>query len=386
VIIAGASVSGLSAAEKAASAGASVLILEDDLEVGNPCKCDGLVSVNAMQQMGVTLDSTLIQNEIKKARLHSPGDVIVELEASRQKVIVLDRRILDLQLARRAYQAGAQILLGQRVKSFANMNEGVSVHTSEGELQTEVAIDGSGPGSLIPDNKDLIMQAARYEVHGNWFDEHTVELYFDSDKFPGFFAWLIPIAADKAKVGAAGHGINAFRALDHFLEEWGAHYVVQKTAAPIVVDGPIASFTSGRVMKVGDAAAQSKPTTAGGIYTGGVAGAMAGTSAAEASLNHNVGALVEYEKLWRDRFEWEFSVMRRARGILAGLDNRMLDKLFKALKESRIPEILSEEGDFDLHAHSIMRLFRERSIYKVLGVLAASQITSLTSMILKKGR
>jgi len=386
VIIAGGSVAGLSAAAKAASAGARVLILEDDLEIGIPCKCDGLVSVNAMEQMGVRLDSNLVQNDIWAAKLHSPGGITLNLDASKQRVVVLDRQRLDLQLAEQAYRAGADVLLGQRVMSFNDNGEGVTVYTRQGEMQAKIAIDACGPSSLLPENRSLIMQAARCELYGDWFEDHTVELYFDHDQYPGFFAWVIPVSAQKAKAGVAGHGINPFRALDRFLAERGKHYVVQKTAAPIVIDGPISSFTSGRVAKAGDAAAQSKPTTAGGIYTGGIAGVLAGRYAAEAALHDEPGALLEYEKLWRKQFEWEFSVMRMARRIVSGLDNRVLDKLFKALGESRMLEILSEQGDFDLHAQSIMKLFREKSIYKVLGVVAAAQVTGMASAMLGRGR
>ena len=41
-----------------------------------------------------------------------------------------------------------------------------------------------------------------------WIDPDTVELYFDADKYPGFFAWVIPLGDNKAKIGVAGIDIN----------------------------------------------------------------------------------------------------------------------------------------------------------------------------------
>ena len=59
VIIAGGSVSGLFAAREIAFRGHSVLVLEEDSEIGTPEHCGGLVSIDAMRNLGVVPRSSI---------------------------------------------------------------------------------------------------------------------------------------------------------------------------------------------------------------------------------------------------------------------------------------------------------------------------------------
>ena len=60
----------------------------------------------------------------------------------------------------------------------------------------------------------------------------------------------------------AGRAINAMPLLEKFLEQKGKHSIIRKVFAPIWVNGPVERFVSKNVVTVGDAAGQSKPTTA----------------------------------------------------------------------------------------------------------------------------
>ena len=59
-------------------------------------------------------------------------------------------------------------------------------------------------------------------------------------------------------------------------------------------------------MIVGDAAGQAKPTTAGGIFSCGMAGILAGRAISEAIQTGKSSSLMNYEKQWRDKFGKEF--------------------------------------------------------------------------------
>jgi len=85
---------------------------------------------------------------------------------------------------------------------------------------------------------------------------------------------VIPTRRDEAKVGVAGKGINAAAVLEDFLEHKGKHSAIRKIFAPIWVKGPIKEFVTRNVVTIGDAAGQSKPTTAGGIYSCGIGGIL----------------------------------------------------------------------------------------------------------------
>src|ERR1051325_3893544 len=108
VVIAGGSVSGLLAAREVAAKGLSVVVLEDDTEIGTPEHCGGLVSIDGIQNLGIVPSNESIQNNIKYAKISSPSKSF-ELNAEKQKVIVLDRRVFDKQIAFQAQKMEQKI-------------------------------------------------------------------------------------------------------------------------------------------------------------------------------------------------------------------------------------------------------------------------------------
>ena len=53
VVIAGGSVSGLLCAREIANSGYSVLVIEEDHEIGTPDHCGGLVSIKGLEELGI---------------------------------------------------------------------------------------------------------------------------------------------------------------------------------------------------------------------------------------------------------------------------------------------------------------------------------------------
>ena len=333
VITIGGSVSGLLAAKGIAEAGFTVQLLEEDLEIGIPERCDGLVSMKCLETIGIAPTNRVIQNIIKRAILYSPSGLTIELDASRQRVLVLNRSQFDRELAKIASRSGVDIKVGNRVTNKIEKDGKVRVE-SKSDIQTAKWVVNAAGCSSLPD-KNKTLQAAKFEVIGNWFDRDRIEIYFNQIKSPGYFIWVIPISSDSAKIGVAGNGVNQFKILDEFIASKGGA-VVKKTAAQIVVGGPIDNFLSGRIVSVGDAAGQAKPTTGGGIYSGGVGGMLAGKYLGESLSSGDPSKVKEYEQDWRNLFSREFGLLFRARRILERLDNTNIDKIFKAVLSSDI--------------------------------------------------
>jgi flavin-dependent dehydrogenase len=108
VVVAGGSISGLLAAREVASANNSVAVFEEDAEIGTPQHCGGLVSVEGLKRLRIVPGRSVIEGKIKEARLSSPSySFIINSEA--QKVISVDRRLLDKQVALQAQKMGAEI-------------------------------------------------------------------------------------------------------------------------------------------------------------------------------------------------------------------------------------------------------------------------------------
>src|SRR5574340_1075602 len=222
VVVAGGSVAGLLCAREIDKKNHSVLVIEEDYEIGTPEHCGGLVSVPAMDEIGIIPMRSTLDNKVRTALISSPSGKSFVLDARPQQVIVLDRREFDKQIAHQAKVNGAEI----RVRTSLREITKDGVRTSDGEIKCKIVVDARGVSSLIHKDRTGILQSAQYEVFADWVDKEKVEVYLDQEKYPGFFAWIIPTRRDEAKVGVAGRGINSAVALEDFLKRKGRYSTV----------------------------------------------------------------------------------------------------------------------------------------------------------------
>jgi len=374
VIIAGGSVAGLLCAREVANRGHSVLVLEEDYEIGTPEHCGGLVSISALEELGIVPHRKTLAHNIETADIFSPVGKKFSIESKNQNVVEINRRELDKQIALQAKKNGAEI----RVKtSFKGIIVG-GINTSDGKIDCKIIVDARGVSALINKDRTGILSSAQYEVYADWIKKGKVEVYFDQKKYPGFFAWVIPSSDGIGKVGVAGKGINASDAIQEFLSRKGNSSTIRKIFAPIWIKGPIKKFVSKNIVIIGDAAGQSKPTTAGGIYSCGMGGIFAGRAISKYLKTENENDLDEYQKLWTKKFGREFEKQLLARKILERLDNDAINKLF----DSVTPEILKEisnKDDFDFHTSSIIKLLGVKGSFKAAKIIMTNEMKNLLS-------
>ena len=360
VLIAGGSVAGLTTARECSSNGNSTIVIEEDHEIGTPEHCGGMVSLSGLQKLGLMLDSNNFQNAVPIARIRSKS-ASFEMSAEKQNVIVVDRRGLDKQIAKQAEDAGAQIRTRCTFKSIAKKESKYTIKTSDGEIECKYFVDAKGLGSLKDASQNGILASAQFEVYAKWIEGKTVEILFDSDKYPGFFMWIIPMGDGRGKIGVAGKGINTSVALHEFIRSKGEKYsIIRKIFAPIWIGGPKSQFVFDRTLIVGDAAGQTKPTTAGGIFSCGMGGVLAGQAISNAIEKNDDTLLYEYEKSWKSMFQKEFQSMLIARKVLERLDNKAIDGIFSSISKKAITDV-SNFSDFDFHS-SALSLFLKTKI------------------------
>jgi digeranylgeranylglycerophospholipid reductase len=372
VVIAGGSVAGLFCAREVAKAGHSVLVIEEDFEVGTPEHCGGLVSASGLEDLGIIPSTKTLDSQIQKAQLCSPSGTTLDINAKKQNVIVINRRELDKQIAHQAQKNGAEIKVRISLKE-TKPNQAV---TSAGTFDCKILVDARGVSSIIQKDRTGTLQSAQYEIYADWIQKGLVEVDFDSEKYPGFFSWVIPAASGIGKVGVAGKGINAIQAIEKFLESKGKHSTIRKVFAPIWVNGPIDDFVSGNTVIVGDAAGQSKPTTAGGIYSCGVGGVLAGKAISSYLESKNPDDLKAYQKLWNQKFGKEFEKQLFARKMLERLDNPTIDKIFSAITPEMISDI-SNNDDFDFHTTAIVKMLGLKGSLKIAQTIFGGEIRKL---------
>ncbi len=374
VVIAGGSIAGLLCAREVANNGHSVIVIEEDSEIGTPEHCGGLVSISGLENLGVIPQRKTIEHIIESAEIFAPGGKSFEINSAKQKVAAIRRRELDKQIAHQAQKNGAEI----RVRTSFNEAIGDKVKTSEGNIKCKIVVDARGVSSLIHKDRFGILSSAQYEVYSDWIKKGKVEVYFDQEKYPGFFAWIIPSAEGMGKVGVAGKGINASQAIEKFLSARGNYSVIRKIFAPIWVKGPIEQFVSNKIVTIGDAAGQSKPTTAGGIYSCGMGGILSGRAISKFLDSEKLSVLEEYQKNWKEKFGKEFEKQLLARKILERIDNKTIDKLFETITPEIVKDI-SEKDDFDFHTGSLVKLLGLRKSLKVAQTILGGEIKNILS-------
>jgi len=372
VVIAGGSISGLLTAREIARNGNSVLVLEEGFEIGTPDHCGGLVSKTALNNLGINPSQKTFDSTINSAQIFSPSGKNITINSKNQNVIVVSRRELDKQAALQAQKLGAEIMVNT---SYVKKTDS-GVKTSIGNINCKVVVDCRGVNALLNNDRDGVLQSAQYEVYGDWIQDGKVEVYIDQKKYPEFFGWIIPSDNGIGKVGVAGKEINVSKTMENLLSSKGNHSIIRKIYAPIWIKGPIKKFTSENMVIVGDAAGQAKPTTAGGIYSCGMGGIIAGKTITKFLETKQISDLEEYQKTWINKFGKEFEKQTIARKLLRRLDNDSIDKLFNQITPEIIKEI-SEKDDFDFHTSSIIKMLGLKNSVSVAQTIIGGEIKKL---------
>lgn len=374
VVVAGGSVAGLLCAREIAAGGFSVLVIEEDYEIGTPEHCGGLVSIAGLEELGIIPFRKTFDHMIESAEITAPNGNSFTINSKNQKVVEISRRELDKQIAFQAQKNGAVIKVRT---SFQEITD-TGIRTNDEVIDCKILVDARGVSSLIHKDRTGILSSAQYEIYADWIKKGKVEVIFDQEKYPGFFAWIIPSSESKGKVGVAGRGINVSETLDKILEEKGNYSTIRKIFAPIWIKGPITKFVEGKTVTVGDAAGQAKPTTAGGIFTSGMGGVYAGQAISKFLKTNNREELEEYQKKWTERFGKEFEKQVLARKVLERIDNKTINKLFESITPEIIKEI-SEKDDFDFHTGSIVKLLGVKGSIKTAQALIGGELKKILS-------
>ena len=371
-MVAGGSVSGLLCAREIAGNKNTVLVIEEDYEIGTPEHCGGLVSTSGLEKLGIIPFGKTFDHLIESAKIYAPNGNSFSIDSKKQKVAEISRRELDKQIAHQAQKNGAVIKVRT---SFQELTD-EGVRTNEGEIRCKIFVDARGVSSLVQKDRTGILLSAQYEIYADWIKKGRVEIFFDQEKYPGFFAWIIPSGEGKGKVGVAGRGIKVAETLDEFLEKKGRYSTIRKIFAPIWIKGPIKKFVEHKTVIIGDAAGQSKPTTSGGIYTSGMGGVLAGRAISNFLQSGNEPDLDEYQKQWTKQFGEEFEKQIMARKILERIDNGTINKLVGSITPEMTKEI-SEKEDFDFHTGSIIKLMGFKGSVRTTGIIIEGELKKL---------
>jgi geranylgeranyl reductase family protein len=350
----------------------SVLLLEENFEIGKPVQCSGLVSPRVIEMSGLKE----WHNVIRAVEFLSPGGNTLSLKGDDPKGYVIDRSALDLHLAEAAGRTGAEMMLGASFTSAERMGDSLRISFSyRGETQfveTGLLVGADGVSSAVGRRFGLtrfreIISCIQTDAVSDGLEEgDAVRLYFGRDIAPGFFAWAIPAGGFvRIGLGISGGVMPANGYFEKLLNRLGIKRTLNVTAGPIPV-GNRGRLADDNVMIIGDAAGQVKPISGGGIFTGMAAGKLAAEVAIGALETGDTSRkyLSKYENRWRKGVGRELDRAALVRKIFLQMSDDKLDQLFGILDSSRLREVMST-GDIDFPTElSPLMLSREPALWR----------------------
>ena len=359
VIIVGAGPIGGATAEALARASLRVALLEEHPSVGLPNHCSGLVSPRTLDLVG-GIPEGMEPARFSSARIWGPGGQTLWLRSNSVQAVAIDRTQFDQLIAERAVEAGATLMLGTQAYGFEQVREGVRVAVRTGQevryLCAPLLIGADGANSRVArwmggKRKHEIVPAVKADIAFRGAGIGSIEIFVGQDVAPGWFGWIIPLPDGEARIGigATRSPRRYFEAfLDAIRSRFGDFVVHETRRAPLPL-GPTRDFVADRVMLVGAAARQTKPTTGGGLYFGIRAAQLAAATAVQAIQQGDCSrkALAEYERAWHRSDGRELAANHWLRRGFRSLPDRGFDLIVELFGRPRAQRWISRLGDMD---------------------------------------
>ena len=381
MVVIGGGPAGSYVAYKLAGMGYGVVVLEQKERLGEKVCCTGIIGWECVTSFAV--DGSVILRQANSARLFSPSGRWLRLWRQETQACIIDRVAFDVAIGSRAQDAGAEYVLNSLVSDIEVRDDRVTVEAArQGEnlnFEARAAIIATGFGSTLAERLGLgkvsdFVIGAQAEVKTIGVDE--VEVYFGQEIAPGFFAWLVPTLPQTARVGLLSRRSPGLY-LKRLMLSLMAQGKIVTAEAELSYGGiplkPLARTHSERLVVVGDAAGQVKPTTGGGIYYGLLCADIAANNLHQALESDDLSArrLASYEREWRRKLGQELKIGYWARKFYERLSDQQIDWIFDIIKSNGIDEALLEAKDlsFDWHGEAVLRLIGHRAVAKAIEIM-----------------
>jgi len=306
-------------ADIASQNGLSVLVLEKDREIGVPVRCGEAVSDKGLRIFH-SVEKEWINSIITRIRLVAPNETAIEFDLN-ESGYILDRKIFDLALAKKAEDNGAIIKTEAYVNGLIFDEDKVVGVTGEyqGEsfsLTAKIIVGADGVESRVGRWAGLsthvklkdMESAIQKTVTGIDVENHIFEFYLSRNWAPGGYLWVFPKGKRSANIGLAISGLyakegkSAYKYLQEFLNRKYPNVSTQTMiAGGVPVAKTVKNMVTEGLMLVGDAAHTVNPMTGGGIISGmrsGLLAAETAVSVIKSGQNPTKKYLQKYEEEW----------------------------------------------------------------------------------------
>ena len=353
MIVVGGGPAGLSCAEGVASRGHSVVVLEQNKEIGNPIRTSGGSFVSEMVALDVPPH---LYHTVKRCRLISPNEQAV-FDYDSPAFCVLDVRRLYQYLAEKTIRAGGHIRLTAKATDI--LSEGgqvVGVAVSDTVLGTKslkakVVVDATGYHALLAKRAGVHSGFKRFGVGAEFdmfapnIDESETVLIVGNQIAPSGYGWIFPYGNNRVRVGVGViHGDTSVHPnvfLPRLIEYAASIDVDLSGAQPVEYhyglipsDGLSANMVGDGILAVGDSAGQASTLVGEGIRWAMSAGRLAGQVLDDCLRrgDFSASALSTYETRWRNEHERNLNVASKINQRVARYSDDKWDERIRLVK------------------------------------------------------
>lgn len=334
VIIVGAGPAGLQSARECELKGLTALVLEEHKQIGRPNHCSGLISANLDSFIPEKELESCIEHRVRGAIMYSPNGKQLKLEKPDTAAYVIDRASFDQILASKVK---SEIKTKSGVDAFTVLDDRVVVKSGGQTFEASALLGCDGSNSFIRRQMQVspkeTMNGLIALTAGN-INENTsefVEMWFDKQVCDGFL-WKIP-RGDRLEYGMLGTNAKFNHLIDFFdLKGERSKFIRQ---AGIISLGPPKTYFD-RVLLVGDAAAQVKPWSGGGvIYSLKAAGiAVNVLKQAKDKNDFSENNLKTYEDEWKAAFGKQIRTGMLGRSVFKRMGNTRLNLAMRTMNKA----------------------------------------------------
>ena len=379
VVVVGAGPIGSRAAYRLALQGHSVTVLEKRSGPGLKTCCTGIISQECVSKFNIPPE--VVYRQVRSASLFSPSGDSLRVVRPEIQAHVVDRSAFDRYLAGLASDQGIKYQYHTAVESVDIQSDRVvlQVSTQGGSSVIEAKAVVLACGFNTPLVRKSGLGQSRYfttgvqaEVQAKGLEE--IEIYFGHRIAPGFFAWLVPTQDGRALAGLMSHKYAGLY-LRNWLSDLAGQGKIEAGLNQIYYSGipmyPLSHTFRDRLLVVGDAAGQVKPTTGGGLYFGLLCADIAAETLHNAlySDNLSVACLSDYQRRWQKLIGNELRSEYLARRLYRYFSDARIDKLFASAKSQGWVDKVMAKNDvgFDWHGQALSGMIRQGLLAMISG-------------------
>lgn len=370
VAVAGGGPVGSRVAARLAARGYHVAVFEKKPQPGLKFCCTGIISQECVNRFSIP--ATVVYKTVSSAIFVSPSGYSIRVSCPDTLACIVNRPAFDRYLVNEAQKQGVEYFFDSPVEKINLRDNGVVLEIGgvrACNVDARVVVLASGFGSALIKGIGLTAPAlctggAQIEAELNGVED--VEVYFDQEIAPGSFSWIVPTQGGKGLVG-----LLARKSPGLFLRKWFGKLASNNKVVPgdyrVNYGGiflkPARRTYGERIVIVGDAAGQVKPTTGGGLYFGLLCADLAAFTIDRAFSRKDFSEkiLSGYEREWKKLLLKELTLEYYARRFYEHLSNRRIDEIFIRLKSSGILDdiIRKEKLSFDWHGKLLLKAIRQ---------------------------